>query len=99
MNGRNKNDIVSRIPKKEHKVWHKMRRLEQGDKRLLWQFIQESNKENVIIYEGKHSQLTNLLNERLIVKNPIYQPRKKELSLFILPEAPYLIRILNREYN
>ncbi|GEL77831.1 hypothetical protein [Tenuibacillus multivorans] len=90
--------ILKRIPEHERETYRTMRKLNRINKQLLWQLIRDSNKENVTIYKGKKTDLEVLLNKRLISINKAYKSKGQEMSLFVLVRAPYLIRVLKREF-
>ncbi|WP_175615859.1 hypothetical protein [Piscibacillus halophilus] len=91
-------DILKRIPEHERKIYRTMTNLSRVNKHLLWQLIKESNKENVAIYTGDLEKLRELLNKQLVHINTAYQTNSQKVSLFVLNRAPYLIRLLKREY-
>lgn len=72
-------NILSRIPEHEKELYQVMKQLDQSNKRLLWQLIKNSNKENVNIYKGSQEELSTLLNKRLISYNSVYIPEKMKL--------------------
>lgn len=72
-------NILSRIPEHEKELYQVMKQLDQSNKRLLWQLIKNSNKENVTIYKGSQEELSTLLNKRLISYNSVYIPEKMKL--------------------
>ncbi|TFB22872.1 hypothetical protein E3U55_06435 [Filobacillus milosensis] len=90
--------ILNRIPDEEKSIYQTMRHLDHSDKQILWKLIKDSNKENVAIYKGNQSTLNGLLNKRLIDINRAYKTKGPEISLFVLNRAPYLMRVLKREY-
>ncbi|MFD2637825.1 hypothetical protein [Piscibacillus salipiscarius] len=90
--------ILSRIPEDERHVYQSMTQLKSEDKHLLWELIKDTNKENVTLYTGDLEKLHELLNKQLIHINTAYKTRDKKVSLFVLNRAPYLIRLLKREY-
>ncbi|WP_124221790.1 hypothetical protein [Aquisalibacillus elongatus] len=93
-----KGEILKRIPEREQFIYKTMTELQLSDKELLWHLIKQSNKENVAIYDDTLSKLRPLLDQQLIHLNQSYKPSTNEVSLFILNRAPYLMRVLKREY-
>lgn len=92
-------DILNRIPENEQRIYLTMTKLNQIDKHKLWELIKESNKENITIYTGDLNRIRELLNRQLVHINKAYKTKnRKEVSLFVLNRAPYLIRLLKREY-
>ena len=75
-------------------VWNKIIKQDLNSKKILWNLIKNSNKDQIIIYYDDIKKLTSLLNNTLILINPFYRSQSGEISLIILPDSPKLLRII-----
>ena len=78
----------------EHLIWNVMKGLPIEQKRLLWKIIKKSNKDNILVYRGSSTDLNFLIRKKLLVVNPYYKPYDNEISVFVLPQAPNIMRFL-----
>jgi len=87
------------LPPKEQEVYESITRLPVEAKSLLWSLIQRSNKDHVTIYYETSTHLDVLFQNGFVAKNDMYRSPTNEISLFILPGAPYLMKALRDGYH
>jgi hypothetical protein len=86
--------VANNIPTNEKKVWHSIQQLPHNQKKLLWQLIKTATKDNIALYQGKKQDLRLLLQMGFIVENLMFPSKRLGVSLFVLPNSPYLMREL-----
>lgn len=86
------------IPKREVRYYNELKSLSREEKLFLWEMMRgASKKEHIYIYNGEKSILKKFIKLKLISINKLYKPRNDELSLFILPYAPTLLKELRKK--
>lgn len=73
-----------------------LKTLPKNQKKLIWFLINNTNKDNICLFDGKKSDLFYLENLELLFINPFYKSYSLEISLFILPNTPRLIKVFKR---
>jgi hypothetical protein len=65
-----------------------------GEKKLLVHLIKKCNKDGISRYNGPFINVQYLFERKLLVQNNLY--KGEGISIFVLPDAPYLLRVLSR---
>lgn len=95
-----KNDFsteISELPEKEQIIYTQLQNLSKSEKRVLWNMIKNITKDGIVVYPVEN-EITKLLQmKKIIYKNTIYEG--KGYSFRVLPDAPHLLRRLNKFYS
>ena len=91
-----KEHILQSLPNREKETYYRLTKLSLREKHLMWDLIRNSNIEGVTVYRGSKQNLHRLILSQLVATNPLYKTRGGEISLFILRDAPYLLRLLRK---
>lgn len=80
------------LPEDEIRVYHVMKGLKKAEKLVLWELIQQSNKDHISLYPEVSREIRRLEARGLISLNSHYDG--SEYSFFVLRNAPYLMKKL-----
>ncbi|RAP74364.1 endonuclease domain-containing protein [Paenibacillus montanisoli] len=89
--------FIDHLPAVDQEYFNVLQTLSTNDKKIMYFIISNTSKDGVSLYFGTKQSLLPLLELNLLVFNSSYRPSSKgELSLFVLPQAPYLLREIIR---
>ncbi|WP_068677520.1 hypothetical protein [Oceanobacillus sp. Castelsardo] len=88
--------ILQSIPSREKETYYRLTKLSLREKHLMWKLIRNTNIEGITIYQGSIENVHRLLLLELVATNPLYKTKEGEISLFILRDTPYLLRLLRK---
>ncbi len=91
-----KEHILQSIPNREKETYYRLTKLNIKEKHLMWELIRNTNIEGVTVYRGTKENLHHLFLLQLVTTNPLYKTKGGEISLFILRDTPYLLRLLRK---
>jgi len=81
-----------KIPKREIRYYKLLKNLSIHDKKIIWMAMKSVSKDGFYIFHGHKKTIEHLCTFQLLEVNPFYFSKKNEISVRVLPYAPYLLR-------